>query len=205
MGEAYRPSVPEFEYRPELGPKGVERQPVDYFGELKRLLLTEGERPLVSSDIAGMEDAFTEVLLARGFSFEVFTPEQSGGGKNYEVQRGNLVKAVGEPTVAALEDWGEQLFEAAGRKTHDASTGRTGIVVAQVVLDLYRFAAKLRPQKPEISKALETVVKLNQRIANWHSTEGGTKNPSGCSGEIMARVIDWMLTGEMSVQETGTI
>ena len=196
-------SVPEFEYRPELGPNGVERQPVDRFGKLKRVLLTEGEKPLVASDIAGMEEEFTEVLRARGFSFEVFTPEQSGGGKNYEVQRGNLVRVVGEPTVVALEEWGEALFNAAGRKTHDKSTGRRGIVVAQVVLDLYRFAAKLRTQTPEVTKAQETVEKLNERIANWKP--GGAKSPSPCSGEITARIIDWMLTGGMSLPETGTI
>ena len=199
MGEGYRPLIPEFEYRPELGPNRVERQPVDRFGELKRLLLTEGERPLVSSDIAGMEEMFVEVLMKRGFSFEVFAADKSGGGKNYEVQRGNLVKIVGEPTVLVLEDWGEQLFEAAGRKTHDAKTGKRGIVVAQVVLDLYRFAAKLRTQTHEVTKAEETVEKLNKRIENWKGK--GTRNPSGCSGEIMARVIDWMQTGEMTMPE----
>ena len=204
MGEGYRPLIPEFEYRPELGPNRVERQPVDRFGELmKRLLLTEGEKPLVLEDIAGMEEMFREVMEARGFKFEVFSPEQFGGGKNYETQRGNLVKVVGEETVTALEAWGKQLFEAAGRKTHDAKTGKRGIVVAQVVLDLYRFAAKLRTQTPEVTKAEETVEKLNKRIENWK--DKGTRNPSGCSGEIMARVIDWMLTGEMSLPKTGAI
>jgi len=117
MGEGYRPLIPGFEYRPELGPNRVERQPVDRFGELmKRLLLTEGEKPLVLEDIAGMEEMFREVMEARGFKFEVFSPEQFGGGKNYETQRGNLVKVVGEETVTALEAWGKQLFEAAGRK-----------------------------------------------------------------------------------------
>ena len=105
--------------------------------------------------------------------------------------------------VLVLEDWGEQLFEAAGRQTHDAKTGKRGIVVAQVVLDLYRFAAKLRTQTPEVTKAEETVEKLNKRIENWK--DKGTRNPSGCSGEIMARVIDWMLTGEMSLPKTGAI
>lgn len=199
MGEAYRLSPPEFEFRPELGSRKAERQPVDRFDELKRLLLTEGGKPLVSADIAGMEEMFTEVMRARGFSFEIFTPEQSGGGKNYDVQRENLVKVAGETTVTELEEWGEQLFEAAGRKTHDASTGKTGIVVAQVALDLYRFAAKLRTQTPEVTKSEETVEKLNKRIENWKGR--GTKNPSGCSGEIMARVIDWMLTGVMFVPE----
>ncbi len=202
MGEAWKPLVPEFERRPELGPNRVERRPVDRFEQLKHLLLTEGGRPLVSADIAGMEEAFTEVMKARGFSFEIFAPEQSGGGPNYEVQRGNLVKVAGEETVAALEGWGETLFNAAGRKTHDKSTGKRGIVVAQVVLDLYRFAAKLRTQTPEVTKAEETVEKLNKRIENWKGK--GTRNPSGCSGEIMARVIDWMLTGEMAMPEVST-
>lgn len=200
-----REGVPEFEYRPELGPNKVERQPVDRFDELKRIFLTEGEKPLVSADIAGMEELFTEVLRARGFSFEVFRPEQSGGGKNYEVQRKNLVKIAGETTVTDLEEWGEQLFEAAERETHDASTGKTGIVIAQVVLDLYRFAAKLRTQDRENNndhqRAVETTDKLNKRIVNW---KAGSGDPSGCSGEIMARVIDWMLTGEMTVP-VGTI
>src|SRR3989344_6171855 len=200
MGEGYRPLIPGFEYRPELGPNRVERQPVDRFGELmKRLLVTEGEKPLVLEDIAGMEEMFREVMEARGFKFEVFSPEQFGGGKNYETQRGNLVKVVGEETVTALEAWGKQLFEAAGRKTHDAKTGKRGVVVAQVVLDLYRFAAKLRTQTHEVTKAEETVEKLNKRIENWKGK--GTRNPSGCSGEIMARAIDWMQTGEMTMPE----
>src|SRR3989344_3488405 len=190
---------PDIESRTEKDPSRPELTSVDRFGELKRLLLTEGERPLVSSDIAGMEEMFGEVLMKRGFSFEVFAADKSGGGKNYEKQRGNLVKIVGEPTVLVLEDWGEQLFEAAGRKTHDAKTGKRGIVVAQVVLDLYRFAAKLRTQTHEVTKAEETVDKLNKRIENWKGK--GTRNPSGCSGEIMARVIDWMQTGEMTMPE----
>ena len=141
MGEVW---TPRFEMRPELGPGSAERQPVDRFGDLKRPLLTEGERPLVSADIAGMEEMFAEVMQARGFLFEVFTPKESGGGKNYEVQRGNLVKVVGEETVVELEEWGGKLFEAAGSKTHDASTGKRGIVLAQLALDLYRFESKLR-------------------------------------------------------------
>lgn len=198
MSEAF---APKFEYRPELGPNDAERQPVDRFDELKRIFLTEGKKPLISEDIAGMEEMFVEVLTQRGFEFGVISPEKSGGGKNYDVQRGNLVKVVGEPTVAELEEWGGKLFEVAGRKTHDKSTGKTGIVVAQVVLDLYRFADKLRTQDRENNndhqRAVEVIEKLNDRIRNWHDKSGGVKNPSGCSGEIMARVIDWMLTGEM--------
>ena len=191
---------------PEYGDHGLERQPDDRFGKLKQILLTEGGDLLVSADIDGMEEMFVDVLRARGFLFEVFAPEQSGGGKNYEVQRENLVKVVGGRVVTALEGWGEQLFEAAGRKTHDKSTGKTGIVVAQVALDLYRFAAKLRTQEgpnTDHQRAQETVEKLNKRIKKWQDIEGQPKSPSGCSGEIMARVIDWMSTGEMAVPKAG--
>lgn len=196
MSEALK-GYPEFEYRPELGPRKPELAPVDRFDELKLKLLKE-RGDLIPADIAGMEEMFVEVLKQRSFKFEVFTPEQSGGGRNYGVQRENLVKVVDEPTVAELEKWGERLFEAAGRKTYDASTGKTGIVVAQVVLDLYRFAAKLRTQDREHNtdhqRAVETTDKLNMRIANW---KRGSGNPSGCSGKIMVKVIDWMLTGKM--------
>lgn len=187
---------------PEYDEPGAEYQPVDRFAELKKKLLTEGEKPLVPADIAGMEEEFREVMEAREFRFNVFASEQSGGGKNYDVQRENLLRVVGEETVAKLEEWGEKLLEAAGRKTRDHSTGRTGIVVAQVALDLYRFAAKLRTQDREHNtdhqRAVETIDKTNKRIENWRVDSG---NPSGCSGEIMARVVDWMLTGEMTTPE----
>jgi|CXWL01.1.fsa_nt_gi hypothetical protein len=181
-----------------------EFEPVDRFAELKRLLRTEGNKPLVSADIAGMEEMFVEVLRASGFAFEIIPPEKSGGGPDYEVQRGNLIKVAGEETVAALEAWGEGLFAAAERKTHDKKTGKSGVAIAQVVLDFYRFAAKLRTQDRENNndhqRAVETVEKLNERIRKWNDGEMGS--PSPCSGEIMAKVVDWMLTGEMAVPES---
>lgn len=201
MGEKFRGSDPDFESRPERGPVWVERAPVDRFGNLKRILDTEGERPLVSADIAGMEEMFVEVLKARGFKLEVFTENGSGGGKNYREQKANLLLAVDAETVQALEDWGEQLFKAAGRSTHDKSTGKTGIVVVQVVQDLYRFAAGVTLSDEKMTASERLAKRFNDRIANWHSTDKGIKNPSGCSGEIMARVIHWMQTGKMTVPE----
>lgn len=198
-GEA--PKSPVFEYRPELGEPGPESTPVDRFGDLKRVLVTEGKRPLVSADIAGMEEMFREVMEERGFKFEVFAENGSGGGKKYSEQRANLLKVVDEETVTALEDWGERLFEVADRGTHDKSTGKTGVVVVQVVQDLYRFAAGVTKSDEKMTASERLAKRFNDRIANWHSTEKGIKNPSGCSGEIMARVIHWMQTGEMTVPE----
>lgn len=207
MNERYG-KVVSIEGKPEHGPMGMEVTPPNRFDDLKRILATEGEEPLQSADLAGMEEMFEGVLKERGFEFGVISPEKSGGGKKYDVQRENLVKVVGETTVIELEGWGEKLFSEAGRKTYDVSTGKTGVVLAQVVLDLYRFAARLRTQEEpntDQQRTLETVTKLKKRIKNWHDKSDGVKNPSGCSGEIMAKVIDWMLTGEMTLPETGTI
>lgn len=192
----------DIEGRPERGPRRAELVPVDRFAELMDKL-TEGRRHLVSADIGGMEDEFREVMEERGFVFEVISPEKSGGGPNYEVQRANLVTAfgggeIGEERVAALEQWGERLFDEAGRGTHDHSTHKKGVAIPQVVLDLYRFAARLRTQDKKQNndrqRAVETAEKLNERVRNWN---GGGKDPSPCSGEMIAKVVDWMLTGEM--------
>lgn len=185
-------------FESEVGLKDTEHSSVDRLTELMGLLY-EGKRDLVESDLFGLKETLRELFVERGsgFFYEVTRTESTDWGKNYAQQRKKLEAVLGSERVTALEEWGAELLERRGRgKKVDKSSRLKGVVVGQVVLDFYRFVASELWPKAAKMDAPELVEKLNSRMRNWRGEGGKVKNPTPCSGEMVALILNYLRTGE---------
>ncbi len=194
---------PKFEYRPELDPSVVEYQPVDRLAELMRLLY-KGERDLVATDLSGLEDDLYRLMRGMNCYFGLLAEAELSRelvhwGKNYEEQRKLLKDILGPRRVTSLENWGDDLLQSRGRANRsDKRTGVRGVVVGQVFLDFYRFSVSDRYPESANMDAEKLAERINARRKNWDEVEKGVKNPTPCSGEMMALILHYIRSDEMT-------